>query len=57
MTIPKCVYNYDQLRNLALPISPPSPPHIHLPPCDYVFVAGFPTHAGSVIPKKDYIYL
>jgi hypothetical protein len=45
MSTPKCVYNYNQLRNVAPPPSlpgPPGPPGIHLPPCDYVFVSGFP---------------
>src|SRR5271165_4106951 len=39
MSIQKWVYDYDQLRSIA---PPPNPPGIHLPPCDSVFVSGFP---------------
>jgi hypothetical protein len=35
----KCVHDYDQLRNVALP---PRPPGIHHHTCDYLFVSGLP---------------
>jgi len=41
MPTPACVYNYEQLRNVAPPPSPAGPPHVHLPACSYLFVAGF----------------
>lgn len=48
MSTPKCVYNYDQLRNVAPPPNPFGPPgHPHLPACDYIFVSGYPDPTNS----------
>jgi hypothetical protein len=44
MSTEKCVYDYDQLRKIA---PPPSPPGIRLPPCKYVFVSGFPNSENT----------
>jgi hypothetical protein len=40
VSTPKCVDNYEQLRNVALPSSPSH--STHLSTCDYIFVAGLP---------------
>jgi hypothetical protein len=44
MPTPKCVNDYDQIRQLA---PPPSAPGIHPAPCEYLFVAGLPVPENS----------
>src|SRR5438067_1913973 len=51
MTVPRCVYNYVELRNVAPPPSSPGPPGLpEISPCAYLFVAGFPSVAGFPQP-------
>src|SRR5271166_2543769 len=43
MAVPKCVPDYDALRKL----SPPKPAGPKLPPCEQIFVSGYPDPANS----------